>query len=246
MVGFTMASIGKLVAAIAAVEGLDEGTVKMIARLLREEGQLSQGSYGPAAARMSARDGANLLIAVNASVVARAAPETVATYRNLKCRASRVRGGKTLESAFKAGMKLGEALETLIEAAVPDHHGGSELAWELLYFSDSLTWTSVDEWLERYRKALPDLHHIIRSEIIFDRPRPSVAISIAETGVSSASEPPPIPAMDASEREIEESQKMVASAVFLSSGTSDPRGDRSDQTKISLRTILAVGKVLAT
>src|SRR5919109_1885851 len=71
--GVHMASIGRLVAAIAAAEGMDEGTVKIIARYCREAGHVSQGTHGPGAAKMTARDAANILIAVNASTTTRSA-----------------------------------------------------------------------------------------------------------------------------------------------------------------------------
>src|SRR5262249_14871339 len=91
--------------AIADWEGMDPATVRLIARTVREAGLITTGGRGPSAGKMTFADAANLLIAVNASITMREAPEVVRTYRRLGARSE----GRVLG-------KFGEACEKLIEA----------------------------------------------------------------------------------------------------------------------------------
>src|SRR5262249_2541293 len=79
-----MASLSELARTIAQVEGLEEATVNLIGRYVREDGLIATGGRGTSAATMTARDAANLLIAVNATTVAVDAPNTTRTYRALE------------------------------------------------------------------------------------------------------------------------------------------------------------------
>lgn len=79
-----MASIGKLISAVAEAEGMDEGSVKLIARYAREAGHISQGTYGPGAAKMTVRDAANLIIAVNAAGSAKSSANAIDQFRDLR------------------------------------------------------------------------------------------------------------------------------------------------------------------
>jgi hypothetical protein len=118
-----MATLSELVEAVAEVEGMDPSTVALFARTVREAGLIRTGGRGLSAAQMSCVDAANLLIAVNASLSVRDAPNTVATFRVLKakCRSDfhlelpRLRRDKfgwiTLRDA-----SFGQALEQLLEA----------------------------------------------------------------------------------------------------------------------------------
>jgi hypothetical protein len=102
-----MATLSELVKAIAQIEGIEPATVSLIARNVREAGLISTRGRGLSAAKMSLADAANLLIAVNATVTAREAPDTVRKYRRLELRRRETQLGK-----------LGEALEQLIDAAL--------------------------------------------------------------------------------------------------------------------------------
>src|ERR1700704_3688635 len=82
--GGRMTTLSELVNTIAKVEGIDPATVTLIARSVREAGFITTGGRGPSAARMTYRDAANLIIAVNASPTAREAPHTVQVYRALE------------------------------------------------------------------------------------------------------------------------------------------------------------------
>jgi hypothetical protein len=78
-----MASIGQLVRSVSHVSGLEEGSVKLIARYIREAGFIGQQSTGAGAAQMSYADAASILIAVNAASLAKDAAETVRKYGRL-------------------------------------------------------------------------------------------------------------------------------------------------------------------
>lgn len=78
-----MATIGDLVRVIAQAEGIDEVSVDVYARRAREAGFITQGGRGRSAAKMTTRDAANLLIAVNASPTGREVHKIVPYFREL-------------------------------------------------------------------------------------------------------------------------------------------------------------------
>jgi hypothetical protein len=103
-----------LVEIVARVEGMDPATVSLIARNVREAGLISTGGRGLSAAKMTLADAVNLLIAVNATVTAREAPQTVRNY----CRLETVVGLRSAPSPQPRGrIQLGDALKHLIVAA---------------------------------------------------------------------------------------------------------------------------------
>lgn len=104
MVGL-VATLEKLVAAIADVEGIDAERVRAIARAMREADLIATRGRGKSAAPMSERDAANLLIAVNVADTARTAPEMVKRYRRLRA------SSKTWRAYF------GTEFEKLLSAA---------------------------------------------------------------------------------------------------------------------------------
>jgi hypothetical protein len=108
-----MASIGELASIVAEAEGLDEATVSLIARYLREAGFIQKKGRGPSAASMLTTDAANLLIAVNASTSPATAAEVLPVYRNL---VAVDWTGK--EPGSKIGGSFGEALEGLLDCAI--------------------------------------------------------------------------------------------------------------------------------
>ncbi|WP_336490359.1 hypothetical protein [Methylobacterium nigriterrae] len=83
-------TIGRLVRAVAAVEGLDEGSVKLIARYAREAGFIGQLSTGGGAARMDLDDAVNLLIAVNGSMLAKEAGEIIEPFGRSVCHSRQI------------------------------------------------------------------------------------------------------------------------------------------------------------
>lgn len=104
-----MATLSDLVETIAKAEGLDPATVSLIARNVREAGLITTGGRGLSAAKMTSADAANLLIAVNATVAARHAPQTVRVYRSLESRVGKIFLGK-----------LGDAIEKMIDAILAE------------------------------------------------------------------------------------------------------------------------------
>src|SRR5437667_12752807 len=98
-----MATLTDLVETIAQAEGMEPATVALIARNVREAGLITTAGRGRSAAKMSSADATNLLIAVNATITAREAPQTVRICRLLETRVGQILLGK-----------LGDALQQLI------------------------------------------------------------------------------------------------------------------------------------
>ncbi|WP_162560734.1 hypothetical protein [Methylobacterium durans] len=103
---------------VAKVEGLEENFVSVYARAAREAGLISHHGRGRNAARMTPIDAANLLIAVNASSLAKNVPKTIQKYSELR----RARdGGHYLGACDVAdrisakGVSFAEALAQLME-----------------------------------------------------------------------------------------------------------------------------------
>ena len=88
--------------AIASCEGIDQERVAAIARAVREAELIATHGRGASAARMTAKDAANLVIAANTAETARSAPEAVRRYRALE--------------AHK-GIEFGRVLDEMIDAA---------------------------------------------------------------------------------------------------------------------------------
>jgi hypothetical protein len=155
-----MTTLSELVNTIAKVEGIDPATVTLIARSVREAGLITTGGRGPSAARMTYRDAANLIIAVNASPTAREAPHTVQVYRALESWSrSFTYAGQKAERPKLLG-QFGDALETLIEAVaigkLPDVYLGMPL--------DKLI---VEEFASSH----------IEIELTFHKPLPSASLA---------------------------------------------------------------------
>lgn len=125
-----MGKVSDMIKAIAYAEGLPEASVAQFIRHAREGGEITQGARGVNAPDMTFRDGANSLIAVNASPSAKDAAETIRAYRDLECFRSYTRRDdaphRTLyeqnfpkELAFigEHGARFGSVLEKLLEMA---------------------------------------------------------------------------------------------------------------------------------
>ncbi len=238
-----MALLSTLVKVIAEVEDMDETYVSGVARYLREASLVSQAGRGRGAAHMSIADAANLLIGVNGSSTAKASPETVRVFRALACSDDlRVTGQDLVAPALWPGCLFGDALESLISAAIPDEHGHVRLSWDLLLKSDVLAGKkTADEMRSSLEQALTNFHAIIWSKITFNRPRLSASIEIRRTGALGPHDPPHAPALDDSELQ----RRQIVLARFQQRNASRSRGDRRDSTEITLKTILAMGSALA-
>lgn len=86
-VGF-VATLEQLVETIADREGLGLQRVRAVARVARQAGLIATLGRGMSAAKMTPRDAANLLIAVNVAGTARTAPKIVDRYRRLRTTSS--------------------------------------------------------------------------------------------------------------------------------------------------------------
>lgn len=129
-----MALLSALVKAIADVEGLDEVQVGWIARHLREAGLISQAGRGRGAARMTARDAVNLLIAVNGSSGAKQAVDAVKSFSDLILVSNGDFIGNDnwvadldvnddIERAFTKGTSLPSSIEAILLAHIPNNDG---------------------------------------------------------------------------------------------------------------------------
>lgn len=211
-----MASIGTLIRAIANIEGIDESSVKLISRYAREGGFISQASSGSGAARMTPTDAANLLIAVNATALAKDSVDAIRTYRPLVWESRKYIQDAQVEadredpfrSIFRSRVTFSDAFEKLILMAVPVFRPISEL----------------EEVLNREN---------LQIEIEFVRPVPSVSVTIFHHDPTDDPE------------EVDEYFD-AEKGVFLSARTLlKPDEDRTDRVRITERTILEVGKALA-
>ncbi|MGY0790084.1 hypothetical protein ACW7BJ_11965 [Azospirillum argentinense] len=78
-----MATIGEMATALAAVTGVSEATVAQVSRILRDAGMITSGGRGRSAAKMTADDCANLLIAVMITDQAKNAPAYVSASQQI-------------------------------------------------------------------------------------------------------------------------------------------------------------------
>ncbi|WP_331299199.1 hypothetical protein [Methylobacterium oryzae] len=119
-----MALLSDLVRIVAEVEGLEEVSVGIFARAAREAGFISQGGRGRSAAKMTARDAVNLLIAVNGCSLARDVPEMVEIIRNLPV--AEVAEGISVDVG-REGATFGSDLELLINMLAIEEEGENSI-----------------------------------------------------------------------------------------------------------------------
>jgi hypothetical protein len=153
-----MATLTELVKTVAKVEGMDPATVGLFARAVREAGLIATRGRGASAAKMDFMDAANLLIAVNASDMARDAPITVRTYRRLEV------DNKILDPRPKFGEALDQLLEATVNGSFPD---------------DYLSHPSPPKIMQKFREGQVEL------EITFYNPLPRALIVIGVSGETS-------------------------------------------------------------
>jgi hypothetical protein len=129
-----MAFFNDLVRVIAEVEGMDVMTVRGIGIKVREAGLLSKGGRGLSAARMTARDAAALLTAVNGTDLSKDAGEAVKAFHGLvltfeaidltrPAGAPRRNASGPVERVLVRGSTFGDAFEALVAAFIPDQQG---------------------------------------------------------------------------------------------------------------------------
>ncbi len=155
-----MATLQALVGAIAEVEGINFERVRDIARKLRENHLIATDGRGTSAAKMSARDAANLLIGVNIADTARTAPDLVRRYR-------RLRAGSGTSGAF-----FGRELAKLISAV-----GAGTVA----VFADTLEYVAVRPARSDQRGAID-----YRITVRFEKPVPVVRLFVRWAGGQGA------------------------------------------------------------
>lgn len=216
-----MAVISELVRAIAEIEGLEENFVSVYARSAREAGFISHHGRGRNAARMVARDAANLIIGVNSSSLAKNVPETIREYSNLTLKIDQeyLIGSRTADHLGKKGTLFGDALTFLLDC---DENGRPNSACILEEVRDP-----------QFKQLKPEQRSSIRIE--FDSPAPRARIKI-----SSLKDVRP-----------KRSPNFVINADLWyfrdqSKKLNIKHGDRNVSTSISANTLIAVAELLRT
>jgi hypothetical protein len=222
-----MASLSDLVIAIAEAEGLDQPTVALIARYVREAGFIRKKGRGPSAASMAAADAASLLIAINASTSAIGAREVVPVYRDLVGFKYENEGGITARYVkdwrrSQINGTFGEALELLIKSAI-----------ECKLPSSFLSTVVPSAVRDAFEEGKVDL------QIGFEKPNPKARVYISRA-MPEEKHPTPWYTM---------ASPYCLSLEFLP--MKGPQGrkqkkasDRKDYTEIGSVTIFSVGKIL--
>lgn len=124
-----MALFRDLSRTIAEVEGLSEMTVTGVGQYLRDAGMISKHGRGRAAAQMTCEDAVNLLIGVNATALAKDAPEVVPRFLRLADREdihpieANFLDEDALTRALYRPISAGRCLVDLLKCYVPDQMG---------------------------------------------------------------------------------------------------------------------------
>lgn len=221
-----MAKLSGLIPVVAGVLNVPEKTVAIYVRHLRQARLISTGGRGPGGAAMTARDCANLLIAIMGSNYAKDAAETVTTYRSIGTTSSWTRWQlphlhlPALKS-LPEGHRFGEALDALIESA---KEGSLEVALE-----------AANEKLREVRISTPASLNVT---VIGPIPVGRISINASEWGEELTYAPPNPWTKTNAPPEIEAAKWMKKIE------TEDPRGDLEQSRRISARTILTLGHFL--
>ena len=216
-----MATLSELVATVAAVEGIEPATVRLIARNIREAGLIATGGRGASAATMSPRDACNLIIAVNASGVIREAVQIVRSFRKLEI---------DEKEDGRPRRNFGGALETLIEGAINR---------SLPFYLGVKVPNNISEAFG---------NDAIEVEITFRRPKPEAHIFLS--GPENMGPYINLSAHDPEVLRTVERFKLALKFEFGLPGEKRQQpmrryhGDRRDEVTISYATIRAVGEIL--
>ncbi|WP_281805363.1 hypothetical protein [Methylocystis echinoides] len=120
-----MAKLPALVDAIAEVDGRDRATIDHVARVIREAGYIPTTKRGSGASEMTAREAANLLLALKGADAPKDGPLAIDRFRSLRQEETphsgvNYEGFSQLPIAIKnvaEARTFGEALEALIDGA---------------------------------------------------------------------------------------------------------------------------------
>ena len=229
-----MTQLSDLVRVIARVAGMEEVQVGWVARHLREAGLISQGGRGRGGAKMVARDAANLLIGICSVGSAKEIPDQVTRLRHAICVDSEFDLHADIRPAFSVDAQFGDALEALIKRATPEQAGDplSSLVWDI--FTPTYLTDGDLAWGERFEAHLDKLEAVITSQISLYHPSGRIEVYIADNDGLYVRE-------DAHSARL----RVLLAASFLADRSTEKSGDRVVKTSISLKTILEVGRVLA-
>lgn len=175
-----MAVISELVRTVAQVEKLEENFVSVYARSAREAGYISHHGRGKNAAQMLSRDATNLLIAVNASDLAKNSPETISAYRDLPIIMGRFLQNEnkySLSNICHENSKFGEVLDALIMLCVASSE--EDLLGAAIYDGIGFPKGGVTK-----SEIVSRIDSLISMRISFFRPKAGVIISFRDTSNS--------------------------------------------------------------
>lgn len=222
-----MALLSDLVAAIAAVEGVEESFVGGVARYLREADMISQAGRGRGAAKMLPRDAAALVIAVNATVLAKDAPSILRHLAEFTWKDEREASGVDPQSLADTSDEL---FNWIMDRGGPLWPARANL----LKFMERLIYSAVplSSDVSRLSEVIGD-DRDTTFEIRFHRPNRRVAFQFSYYWEN----PDNIGDIEGNIFEL--------GAFVSSEDQADTLGDRRERVIITHRTILEVGKVLA-
>lgn len=182
----SMARLSELVAATAGALNLEERTVSMCARHLREAGLIKQKGRGPSAAQMGPADASNLLLGLMASDALQHAPENVRRSREITFSSTLV--NDTLEKEkpqfpfLLAGDTLGDALDTMFDELgrygmvltthVPPNLLTSVVIGDLTFHVQrpgNTCWFEIDDSDEMYEVSFTGPHWQVGDGVLSDR-----------------------------------------------------------------------------
>jgi hypothetical protein len=234
--GTPMATLSKLVKAVAQVEGLDEVTVGIYARAAREAGFISQGGRGRGAAQMTIEDAANLLIAVNGCPLAKDVKKRLPAIRKLpwlNSSAGRLpkRHHGLRQLFLDKTLEFGQWLEKLLLLATPSGQGNQN---EL---SKMLIGVPLKREIDRAKRSKIDFPQTALLQIRFWLARPSAEVVLLGPRLYRGHSQEPIYMLLTAD---------VSFDADVRAAGSPYRGDRAEAVIISDATIAAVAKALRT
>jgi hypothetical protein len=211
-----MATLSSLVETIAGVEGVDPLQVSWIARQLREAEFIRKGGRGRGGARMTPEDAVNLLIGVNATGSPKEAVQAVKTFRSLVWEPNERFTDRTVEADREDPFRSIFRTRVTFEDVL-----GKLILMSVPQFKPT---SELEEVLNREHLEI---------EIEFVRPVASVDVRVFYYSRPTDEE-------DLGEYWAAEDGSFVLTAPQLK-----PDEDRTDRVRITHKTILEVGKVLA-
>lgn len=209
-----MAFFNDLVRAIAAIEGMEEMAVRGIGLSVRDAGHITKGGRGLSAAKMTVKDAANLLIGVNASLVARDAGEIIQRYRDAVV-TDRLGLMKHGAGAVFEATELHQSFGNFIEAMIEAHMQVDDISAPIQNLID------VD-FSAAYKQASDNkITEKLRTEISFFKPEPGVDVYFVGDVIG----------------------QKYGQLWFMGKGYYSDK-DRKDATTITDKTLRAVAKIL--